>query len=198
MRRFLFGAIVGSLMFSIAHAQDTQSLGDIARQVRQQKQQKEAQGKKPAKTLSSAASSHDSDSDSRIGVTEANSHVVTNDQESDHASADASPTGSTSANSKSLSNQSDNQSQGEQWKSQIQEQKSAIAALQHEIDELASSIQYAGANCVANCVQWNEHQQQKQQQLDTMKAQLEEQQHHLEEMQDAARKQGFGSAIYDP
>ena len=31
-----------------------------------------------------------------------------------------------------------------------------------------------------------------------MKAQLEEQQKHLEEMQDTARKQGFGSSVYDP
>jgi hypothetical protein len=31
-----------------------------------------------------------------------------------------------------------------------------------------------------------------------MKAQLEEQKKQLENMQDSARKQGFGSAVYDP
>ena len=41
-------------------------------------------------------------------------------------------------------------------------------------------------------------QQQKQQEVDTMKAQCEEQQKALEEMQEAARKEGFGSSVYDP
>jgi hypothetical protein len=31
-----------------------------------------------------------------------------------------------------------------------------------------------------------------------MKAQLDQRQKALEELQDAARKQGFGSAVYDP
>jgi hypothetical protein len=31
-----------------------------------------------------------------------------------------------------------------------------------------------------------------------MKAQLEEQQKALEEMQESARKEGFGSTVYDP
>ena len=63
---------------------------------------------------------------------------------------------------------------------------------------LSDSVRYAGANCVANCAKWNERQQQKQEQVESMKAQLEEQQHRLEEMQEAARRQGFGSAVYDP
>ena len=86
----------------------------------------------------------------------------------------------------------------DQWKEQILAQKNSLMTLQSQISELANSIQYAGANCVANCVQWNERQQQKQEQLETMKAQLERTQKSLEDMQDAARKQGFGSSVYDP
>jgi hypothetical protein len=70
--------------------------------------------------------------------------------------------------------------------------------MQQSINELAASIQYAGANCVANCAQWNERQKQKQDQVDTMKSQLEQQQKALEDMQDAARKQGYGTSVYDP
>ena len=47
-------------------------------------------------------------------------------------------------------------------------------------------------------IQWNEQQLRKQEQLESMKAQLEQQQKSLEEFQDAARKQGFGSSVYDP
>jgi predicted double-glycine peptidase len=80
----------------------------------------------------------------------------------------------------------------------IQGQKTAIASMQREIASLSESIHYAGGNCVANCVQWNERQQQKQQQLESMQAQLEQQQKRLEDLQEVARKKGFGSSVYDP
>jgi hypothetical protein len=86
----------------------------------------------------------------------------------------------------------------ESWKAVIQAQKNAIASLQSEIVSLSESIHYAGGNCVANCVQWNERQQQKQQQLEGMKAQLEQLQKHLEDLQESVRKKGFGSSVYDP
>jgi predicted RNase H-like nuclease (RuvC/YqgF family) len=98
----------------------------------------------------------------------------------------------------SVQSAANREEQGEHWKSQIQSQKEAITSLKNEITELGNSIRYAGANCVANCEKWNEHQQRKQQQVETMKAQLEEQQRRLEEMLEQARKQGFGSSIYDP
>ena len=77
-------------------------------------------------------------------------------------------------------------------------QKNAIAALQQDIKSLGDSIHFAGANCVANCAEWNERQQQKQQEVESMKSQLEEQQKALEAMQESARKEGFGSTVYDP
>src|SRR5262249_27022844 len=86
----------------------------------------------------------------------------------------------------------------EQWRSQIQSQKSAVSSLQSEIDRLNDSIHYAPGNCVANCVQWNERQKEKQQQVEQMKAQLEDQKKRLEDMQDSARQQGYGSSVYDP
>jgi hypothetical protein len=51
---------------------------------------------------------------------------------------------------------------------------------------------------VSNCVQWNEEQKRKQDQVETMKGELEQQQKRLEDLQEAARKQGFGSSVYDP
>ena len=86
----------------------------------------------------------------------------------------------------------------EQWKSQIRAQKEAVSTLQSNIDKLQDSVQYAPANCVSGCVQWNEHQQQKQQEVDRMRAQLETQKQHLQEMQESARQQGYGSSVYDP
>jgi hypothetical protein len=84
------------------------------------------------------------------------------------------------------------------WSRRILAQKNAIASLKSDIDQLSASIQYAPGNCVEGCVEWNQQQQQKQQQVDSMKAQLEEQQKQLEGMQEEARKQGYGSSVYDP
>lgn len=92
----------------------------------------------------------------------------------------------------------DNKASAEEWTAQIANQKSSIANLQSQIDSLSSSIQYAPGNCVSNCEQWNEGQKKKQDQVDAMKAQLDEAQKHLEEMQEKARQQGYGSSVYEP
>lgn len=83
------------------------------------------------------------------------------------------------------------------WAAQIQAQKSAVANLQSQIQETGGSIQYAGANCVSNCAEWNEQQKRKQDQVEAMKTVLDGDQQKLEQMQDAARQQGYGSSVYE-
>jgi multidrug resistance efflux pump len=83
-------------------------------------------------------------------------------------------------------------------RSQIQDQKSGISALQTQITELNDSIHFAGANCVANCAVWNDSQLQKQRQVEDMRSELENAKQALEQMQDYARKMGFGGSVYDP
>ena len=56
---------------------------------------------------------------------------------------------------------------GEQWKAKIEAQKNSVASLQSQIDKLNSSIHFAGPNCVANCVQYNERQIHKQDEVRT-------------------------------
>jgi len=86
----------------------------------------------------------------------------------------------------------------EEWKSRIQAQKGAVDSFESNIAELEKSIQFAPGNCVAGCVEWNERQKQKQQEVEHMKSQLEIAKNKLEDMQDAARKQGYGSSVYEP
>ncbi len=73
------------------------------------------------------------------------------------------------------------------WKAEIQQQKSLVASLQKDILDLNNSIHLAGGNCIANCDQWNDRQKRKQQDLETLKAQLQEQQSILAEMLEAER-----------
>jgi hypothetical protein len=86
----------------------------------------------------------------------------------------------------------------DQWKSQIVEQKNHIATLQAQMEKLEGSIRFVEANAYYNGAQYNQHQAKKQTQVAQMKTQIAEQKKKLEEMQDAAKKAGMGSAVYDP
>jgi predicted RNase H-like nuclease (RuvC/YqgF family) len=86
----------------------------------------------------------------------------------------------------------------ERWKAEIQAQKQTVATLQGQIDKLNSSVHFVEANRYWNGAQYNQRQEQKQEQVERMKAQLAEQQKRLDEMQEGARKDGYGNAVYEP
>jgi hypothetical protein len=105
--------------------------------------------------------------------------VITNDEIPEHVEADA-PSGRSGQSQSSinaLSNYGQRKLTAAEWKAEIQAQKTAIASRQGER---------------------NERQVQKENRVEVMKAQLEEQQKRLEDMQEAARKQGYGNSVYDP
>jgi len=160
-----------------ASSQDSPSLGDLARQQRQQKEQSKTTPGKDAKA----------------------SRVITNEEIPEHAGPANAPAAGGPGSQSSLPAPSDGaKQQPEHVKSQILAQKKQIATLQGQVDELNESIRFAPANCVENCVGWNERQREKQERVERMQAQLEEEKRRLEDMQDSARKQGFGSSVYDP
>lgn len=189
MSRIVLPLLPAALFVAALYGQDSPSLGDAARQARQQKQQQQKdQGKDPQTKAAAGAKT---------------AKVVTNDEIPAHIVPVVHPAGSGEASAGHAESYGQPSSSGaklpaEQWKTQILSLKNAIAALQSDIARLNDSIHFAPANCVANCVQWNERQQQKQQQVEVMKSQLEDQQKKLEDMQDTARQQGYGSSVYDP
>ena len=167
-----------------AFGQDSSSLADVARAARLQKQ-KSAQASDPA------AGTPD------VGAK--TPRVITNDEIPEHVEADA-PSGRSGQSQSSinaLSNYGHRKLTAAEWKAEIQAQKTAIASRQGEISTLSASIHFP-VSCLRNCVQRNERQVQKENRVEVMKAQLEEQQKRLEDMQEAARKQGYGNSVYDP
>lgn len=204
----------------LARAQDdTPSLGDVARQSRQQKQQNDAARKpdnspaaQPVVTQSNVATqSKDAQSKSRQAASApvtktpaaTSKRIITDDEIPSHGGpANASQPGS--QNSATSARSADNQENesakpsAEAFTAQIRAMKENIASLQGEIDRISSSIQYTGANCVSGCAQWNDQQKRKQDEVDALKAQLEQAKQQLEQMQDSARQQGYGSSVYDP
>jgi hypothetical protein len=186
----------------VALGQDSPSLGDVARQARQQKQKDaSATASNPAPAAATPATDAEKTPTSKDGQSvKPEKKVITNDEIPEHIG----PTSTRPPSAQPVPagypqpNHYDGKVPAEQWKAQILSLKNNMSSLQQSIGSLSASIQYAGGNCVANCVQWNERQKQKQDQLENMKAQLEQAQKMLEDMQDAARKQGYGSAVYDP
>jgi hypothetical protein len=211
--RFLWLLAAMAVLASPMLGQDSQSspsLGDVARQARQQKQQKDSPSGQTANSQSkdsasngaagsTAQSSAAASASSNAAALKPAKHVITNEELPEHtglANPVPASTGTPAANGDQSNH--DEKASAEQWRSQILALKNNIAQMEKSIGDLSASIQYAGANCVANCAQWNEHQKQKQDQVDTMKSQLEQQQKALEDMQDAARRQGYGTSVYDP
>jgi len=160
-----------------ATAQDSQSLGEVVRQQRLQKEQKAG----------------------ALGNGAIESKVITNEEIPEHTEDNAGPVSKNGKREVVRSPAFKGAKQTAQyWKSRIQEQEGQIATLQRRMDEINGSIRFSSVDCGANCVVRNERQRSKQQQVERMQGQLEEQKRSLEQMQDAARKQGYGSSVYDP
>ena len=179
--------IITSFGQGVGYGQDSQSLGDAARQARLKKQQQEAASGNGQQAKDSGENS----------AQPAKPRVITNDEIPSHVG----PTSTANSQQPVVYEQPSygpGRSAADGWKAQIQAMKNRIASLEAEMARVNESVHFASGNCVANCVQHNERQLQKQQQVEMMKAQLEEQQKQLEQMQETARRQGFGSSVYDP
>lgn len=169
-------AVIAATLFLAASGYG-QSLGDVAREQRQ-KQAKDAKQAKDTHATRKVLTNED-----LPAATESAS--TTSISTAQHDTPPASPA-------------SNDIHAGEQWKAMIEAQKNSVASLQSQIDQLNSSIHFASGNCVANCVQWNERQLKKQDEVQRMQQQLDQQKKQLENMQESARKAGLGSSVYEP
>jgi hypothetical protein len=216
---FIF-ILASALMFAArAQAQDEPSLGNVARQTRQQKQQKDmpakaaqsadsqnkdgqnkdAQSKGASQKDSQSVDAQSKDTPGKDAQLHRTSHVITDDEiPQSPVSSVKTPASPTSHVEFAPDPAFGGKMSPDAIRSQIQDQKSGISALQAQITELNGSIHFAGANCVANCAVWNDSQLQKQRQVEDMRSELENAKQALEQMQDYARKMGFGSSVYDP
>ncbi|MBZ5719112.1 MAG: hypothetical protein LAO03_01920 [Acidobacteriia bacterium] len=161
-----------------------QSLGEVARQQRQKQQAKDAHPAHkiitnedlpahPESEPSAASLQDEKRADASIGRGEKHANPPAPGSPSDPGAA-------------------------EQWKATIQAQKNAVASMQGEIEKLRDSIHFVEANRYYNGVEYNQDQLRKQQEVERLQKQLDGEKKKLEEMQESARKAGFGSAVYDP
>lgn len=169
MRRI--SLLVPIMLLAISSAAFGQSLGDVARHTRQKQK---ARGKAAKKVITNEDLPESPELNP--GPSETVGKMVAVPSAASHSSAQS----------------------AEQFKSTILAQKNRIANLQGEIDKLNGSIHFVEANAYVNGAQYNQHQVKKQQQVANLQTQLAEEKQKLSDMQDAAKKAGMGSAVYDP
>jgi hypothetical protein len=85
-----------------------------------------------------------------------------------------------------------------EWRNMILAQKDHIETMQAQSNKLNASIHFVTANAYVNGAEYNQYQVKKQQEVQNLKKQLEEEWKKLSDMQEAARKEGMGAAVYDP
>ena len=87
------------------------------------------------------------------------------------------------------------QNNGEQWKERVLEQQSRIASMQARIDQMNASARSGGASAQGP---YNRYQARQAERAAEMQQRLDEQKRKLDLMQDAARRQGMHTQVYDP
>jgi len=177
---FLCALVLVLAGVSEGQSSDNQSLADLAPLQRQKQRGKDAQAS-PKK-------------------------VVTNEDLPEHPEASPDSSGNTNSfhadgshdASSAAPPAGDVMKTGEQWKAAIQQQKNAVADLKSHIDKLQDSIHFVEANHYRNGVEYNKVQAEKQKEAQRLQGRLDEAQKNLEQMQESARKAGFGSSVWDP
>ena len=91
----------------------------------------------------------------------------------------------------------DKMKSADEFKAAIQAQKQNVDLLQKQVEEMKASVHFVEANRYSNGVEHNERQIQKQKEADRMQKQLDEEKSRLQDLQEQARKAGFGSAVYE-
>lgn len=187
----LFAASV-SVCAMTASAQESPPLGNVARQSRVEKQQ-------PAQSNSTPALASNSSSDGTTPQSDAppkTPHVITNDDLPERNTAPAPATAQPNrANRPAVVHEI--KRPAEYWKAQALQLKNSIAQVQRHIDTLTDSLHAVLTNSTDEPV-WNYREKERQRQITDLQAQLSDLRRRLEDTQEAARRQGYGSSVYDP
>jgi hypothetical protein len=161
-----FGAFVTGGVFA-------QSLGDVARQ---QKQNSAQTNPAPKKVITE----DDLPTQETISTGSSDSKVTDASKEEKQGDSTA-----------------DKLKSADEFKAAIQAQKQNVDLLQKQVDDTKASVHFVEANRYSNGVEHNERQIRKQKEADRLQKQLDEEKSRLQEMQEQARKAGFGSSVYE-
>lgn len=151
-----------------------QSLGDVARQQKQASGQ--AKPSAPKKVIT------EDDLPTQETISTGSSEAAATESSKEEKQADSA---------------ADKMKSADDFKAGIQAQKQNVGALQKQLEDLKASVHFVEANRYSNGVEYNEHQIKKQKEAERLQKQLDEEKSKLQDMQEQARKAGFGSAVYE-
>jgi predicted RNase H-like nuclease (RuvC/YqgF family) len=163
-----------------------QSLGDVARENREQKAADAPTT--PPKVITNKTLPKDPDAGATPSAGESQPQT-------------APPPASAESSKKAARQRAAEQRAAEQWKQKILAQENTIANLRLRIDRLKASIHFLDENTTYDYyagVEHNRYQARKLERLAQMQQQLDQQKKKLEDMQEAARHAGMHTAVYDP
>ncbi len=163
-----------------------QSLGDVARENREKKAASPSAAAPKVITNADLPKDPDADASTNAGP----------------ADAQTAPSAEDAASSKKAAAQrAAEQRAAERWKRLILAQKAVIANLQTQVDDLKASIHFVDPNATYDYyagLAYNRYEARQLERLKRTEQRLEEQKKKLEDMQEAARRAGMHTAVYDP
>ena len=185
--RYYLHSIAGGLagLLLMCPIASGQSLGEVAREI--QKQKATETHAMPPKVITNQDLQKDSDEDAS----------TTADQEQAKTSA-ADAAASAAASRKAAEQRAAEQRSAQQWKKKILAQERVIANLHSRVDQLKAWLQSGNAGNPYDGSAFTRYQARQLDRLKQTELQLDQQKQVLEDIQDAARRAGMHTAIYDP
>lgn len=178
--------VVFAMLLLASFAAYGQSLGDVARENREKKAG-DASSTLP-KVITNANLPKDPDADAALSAGE------------DEPQTAPSPA-SVESSRKAAEQRAVEQRAAAQWKRKILAQENTIANLRMRVDRLKASIHFVDENTYYDYyagVELNRYQARQLERLQQMQQRLAEQKQKLQDMQEAARRAGMHTAVYDP
>ena len=186
LQRFCLHAVVGVMagLFLMCPMASAQSLGEVARELQQEKAA-EAPAT-PSKVITNKDLQKDSDEEASPSP------------EKTPAQTAADKAASAAASRKATQQRAAEQRAAQQWKQRILAQERLIANLQTRADQLKAWFQSGNAGNPYDGPAFTRYQAHQLHQLKMTELQLAQQKQALEDMQDAARRAGMHTQVYDP
>ena len=180
MHRTVFETFIIALLLSLS-AYGQQPLGDVARQYREKKDADQA-ATAATKVITNQDLGEDPNAPSPPSAGQKPAHPASKTKASDDRAAQK-------AQAK--------EREAQRWKGPILEQKNKITYLQAQIDQANANIRTTYGSAVTDGP-FTRPLVQAQQKVAQMQLQLDDMKRRLEDMQDAARRAGVQSQVYDP
>jgi hypothetical protein len=186
MYRFLKSFVIALLLNATSFGQSGQPLADVARANRDKQAAQKAAG-----TMPRVITNQDIPADPQE-VEEAKASQPMTMVSGVNGSFEGRP-----SNQRFAAQNLAEQTTGERWRGRIQAQESRIADLEARIDQMNASLGPAGGSAQYEGP-YNRYQARQMQRVAQMQGMLDQQRRRLDLMQEAARRAGMHTSVYDP